>query len=134
MKIRLATAGAIAAVTTLVLSGCSGSDAGAESQTIKVAYQKFGPFIALDDHLKRVKKDFEAAHKGMTVELVPIEAQENDYATKLALMNKSAATAPDVMYEDTFRVQSDAEAGYLALTALGHVLRQRQGRWLGRRR
>jgi len=114
MKIRLATVGALAAVTALVLSGCSGSDAGSESQTIKVAYQKFGPFIALDDHLKKVKKDFELAHKGVTVELVPIEAQENDYATKLALMNKSAATAPDVMYEDTFRVQSDAEAGYLA--------------------
>jgi len=32
--------------------------------------------------MKAVKKEFEAAHKGVTVELVPIEAQENDYYTK----------------------------------------------------
>ena len=29
-------------------------------------------------------------------------------------MNRSASTAPDVLYEDTFLIKSDAEAGYLA--------------------
>jgi len=29
-------------------------------------------------------------------------------------MNQSASTAPDVMYEDTFKVMSDVDAGYLA--------------------
>ncbi|CAD5997140.1 extracellular solute-binding protein [Agreia sp. COWG] len=114
MKKTLLSALALGAAAALVLTGCSagGSDTG--TKTIKVAYQKFGSFVQVDAHMKAVKTQYEAAHKGVTVELVPIEAQENDYATKLALMNKSAATAPDVMYEDTFRVQSDSDAGYLA--------------------
>jgi multiple sugar transport system substrate-binding protein len=106
----------IAAVTmasAMVLSGCSAGGGGDESTTIKVAYSKFGNFTQMDDHMKAVKEQFEAANDGMTVELVPIEALENDYFTKLALMNQSAATAPDVMYEDTFKVKSDAEAGYI---------------------
>jgi multiple sugar transport system substrate-binding protein len=101
------------AATALVVSGCSAGDSGGDSTTIKVAYSKFGNFTQMDDHMKAVKEQFEAEHEGMTVELVPIEALENDYFTKLALMNQSAATAPDVMYEDTFKVKSDAEAGYI---------------------
>ncbi|WP_022891806.1 extracellular solute-binding protein [Agromyces subbeticus] len=104
---------ALAAAGLLALSGCSADDGGS-SNTIKVAYQKFGTFTQLDDHMKEVKAAFEAENEGMTVELVPIEAQQNDYFTKLALMNQSASTAPDVMYEDTFMVESDADAGYLA--------------------
>jgi multiple sugar transport system substrate-binding protein len=104
----------LGAVAALLLSGCSADESSGSSDTIKVAYQKFGTFVQVDNHMKAVKADFEAAHKGMKVDLVPIEAQENDYATKLALMNQSAATAPDVMYEDTFRVQPDSDAGYLA--------------------
>ncbi|WP_022884855.1 extracellular solute-binding protein [Glaciibacter superstes] len=114
MKRSLATVLALGAASALVLSGCSAGDSGGDSNTIKVAYQKFGTFTQLDAHMKEVKAAFEAENEGMTVELVPIEAQQNDYFTKLALMNKSAATAPDVMYEDTFMVESDADAGYLA--------------------
>jgi multiple sugar transport system substrate-binding protein len=103
---------AITAAATLVLAGCS---AGAPAATeIKVAYQKFGPSQQLDHHMRAVKEAYEAKHKGVTVKLVPIEAQQNDYFTKLALMNRASATAPDVMYEDTFMIKSDAEAGYLA--------------------
>ena len=105
---------AAAMASALVLSGCSaGGGEDSNSTTIKVAYSKFGNFIQMDDHMKAVKEQFEAENEGMTVELVPIEALENDYFTKLALMNQSEATAPDVMYEDTFKVKSDAEAGYI---------------------
>jgi multiple sugar transport system substrate-binding protein len=118
MKHTLAKGVALGATAALVLSACGGGgsagDSGGDSKTIKVAYMKFGTFTQLDSHMKGVKKTFEAAHKGLTVQLMPIEAQENDYATKIALMNQSAATAPDVMYEDTFRVMSDVDAGYLA--------------------
>ena len=113
MKRTITAAAAFGAASLLVLSGCSAGDGGS-SDTIRVAYQKFGTFTQLDDHMKQVKEAFEAEHEGLTVELVPIEAQQNDYFTKLALMNQSASTAPDVMYEDTFMVESDAEAGYLA--------------------
>lgn len=80
MKNRLAAAVALGAAAALVLSGCSGSDAVGNSKTIKVAYQKFGTFTSLDDHMKEVKKAFEAAHRGITVELVPIQAQDDGYA------------------------------------------------------
>lgn len=106
---------AVAAASALVLSGCSGgAGGGGDADTLKVAYQKFGTFTQLDDHMKAVKAEYEKANPKVTVQLIPIEAQQNDYFTKLALMNKSAATAPDVMYEDTFMVKSDADAGFLA--------------------
>ena len=103
---------AAVAVAAVGLAGCSSSGS-ASSDTIKIAYQKFGAFQQLDAQMKVVKKQYEKANPGKNVTLVPIQAQENDYATKLALMNKAPATAPDVMYEDTFLVKADAQAGYL---------------------
>jgi multiple sugar transport system substrate-binding protein len=103
---------AAVAVAAVGLAGCSSSGS-ASSDTIKIAYQKFGSFQQLDAQMKVVKKEYEKDNPGKTVELVPIQAQENDYYTKLALMNKAPATAPDVMYEDTFLIKADAEAGYL---------------------
>ena len=63
---------------------------------------------------KAVKSEYEVANTSVTVKLVPIATSENDYYTKLTLMNRSASTAPDVPDEDTFLIKSDAEAGYLA--------------------
>ncbi len=103
---------AAVAVAAAGLAGCSSSGS-ASSNTIKIAYQKFGAFQQLDAQMQVVKKQYEKDNPGKKVELVPIQAQENDYYTKLALMNKAPATAPDVMYEDTFLVKADAEAGYL---------------------
>ena len=103
---------AAVAVAAVGLAGCSSSGS-ASSDTIKIAYQKFGAFQQLDAQMKTVKTEYEKANPGKKVTLVPIQAQGNDYYTKLALMNKAAATAPDVMYEDTFLVKADAQAGYL---------------------
>lgn len=120
MKIRLTAAVAAVAGMSLV-AGCSaggssggGNSGGGSNKTIRVAYQKFGQFTQMDTLMQTVKKEYEASHKGTTVTLVPIQAQEADYYTKLALMNKSASTAPDVMYEDTFQLKSDVTANYLA--------------------
>lgn len=105
---------AMSAVTaaSLALIGCS-ADAGGDADTIRVVYQKTDGFVALDDLMKKVKADFEEEYPDITVELEPIVADEGDYATKLALMQQSPDTAPDVFYEDTFRVRSDVDAGYL---------------------
>ncbi|OII12587.1 extracellular solute-binding protein [Curtobacterium sp. MCBA15_008] len=103
---------AAVAVAAVGLAGCSSSGS-ASSDTIKIAYQKFGAFQQLDAQMKVVKKEYEKDNPGKKVTLVPIQAQGNDYYTKLALMNKAPATAPDVMYEDTFLVKADAQAGYL---------------------
>ena len=95
-------------------SGGGASPGSVTAGTIKVAYQKFGNFTQMDTMFTNVKKDFEAKFPGSTLQLIPIQAAENDYYTKLALMNRSASTAPDLMYEDTFMVRSDVAAGYLA--------------------
>lgn len=118
---RLTATRVIAAATalTLGLAGCGGSDdtgssaAGGSSKTIKVAYQTTATFDQMQTLMEKAKKDFEAANSGVTVELVPIQGEGPDYYTKLALMNQSASTAPDVQYEDTFKIQADAAAGYL---------------------
>src|SRR3954468_12513578 len=111
MKRSRILAAAVAASTLVALAGCSSSGSG-DGKTIKVAYQDFGSDL-IDTFMKGVKKDYEAANKGEKVTLVPIKAAENDYYTKLSLMNRSASTAPDVLYEDTFLIRSDAQAGYL---------------------
>ncbi len=94
-------------------AGCSSDSGSRDANTLKVAYQKTAAFYQLGDVLQKAKTEFEAAHKDVTIELVPIEAEQDQYFTKLALMNGSASTAPDVIYEDTFQIRSDAAAGYL---------------------
>ena len=112
MNKRVITAISLAVIAALGLSACS---AGGESsaKTIKIVYEKTDSFTALDTLFTSVKAEFEKKNPGVTVELQPIAADDNDYKTKLALSQRSAETAPDVFYEDTTNVRSDADAGYL---------------------
>ncbi|MBE6481168.1 MAG: extracellular solute-binding protein [Actinomyces ruminicola] len=105
--------GASLASAATALAACSGSSGERSSNTLKIAYQRTSAFTQLEDLLTKAKGEFEAANSEVTVELVPIEAEQDQYFTKLALMNGSGSTAPDVMYEDSFQVRSDAAAGYL---------------------
>ena len=98
----------------VALTACTpGSPAAEESRTLKVVYQKTDSFTALDTMFQAAKQEFEAANQGVTVELQPIQGNDDDYGTKLALALRSPSTAPDVFYEDTFKVRSDVDAGYL---------------------
>jgi multiple sugar transport system substrate-binding protein len=108
---RLSTALVVTAIAGAGLSGCSSSSASAK--TITIAYEVDGSFNQMDQLMHLAKTAYEKAHPGYTVDLEPIQAEENSYYTKLDLMNKSASTAPDVLYEDTFLVNSDIAAGYL---------------------
>ncbi|MBW9094228.1 extracellular solute-binding protein [Microbacterium jejuense] len=99
---------------TIGLTGCAGGGgSSADDGTLRIAYQKTASFTAMDDLMKKVKGEYEKEYPDRKVELVPIEAEQDQYFTKLALMNGSADTAPDVIYEDTFQIRSDAAAGYL---------------------
>jgi multiple sugar transport system substrate-binding protein len=112
----LATAGtaAVTAVLATSLSGC-GSGSGSSSKTIKVAYQQQlnNSNKVQANYLAPMVKAFEKANPGTTVKLVPITASENDYYTKIQLMMRSPATAPDLVYEDTATINTDVAAGYL---------------------
>ncbi|MBU7596319.1 extracellular solute-binding protein [Streptomyces sp. P38-E01] len=67
----------------------------------------------MDNHLARMKKQFEKANPGKKVELLPIKAPDADYYTKLQQMMRSPKTAPDLVYEDTFMINADITAGLL---------------------
>ncbi|MFV0375134.1 extracellular solute-binding protein [Microbacterium sp.] len=108
-------AAAVATAAGLALGGCAASEepTGVDETTITVSYSKTDAFTALDTLLTTAKEQFEAAHTGVTVDLQPITATDDDYKTRLQLSLGSADTAPDVFYEDTFNVRSDVEAGFL---------------------
>ncbi|MBU8867368.1 extracellular solute-binding protein [Paenarthrobacter aromaticivorans] len=97
----------------LAATACSSTTPAAENKTLKIVYQKSDSFTALDTVMQDAKKEFEAANSSVTVNLEPIQANDDDYGTKLALAQRSPDTAPDVFYEDTFKVRSDVDAGYL---------------------
>ena len=114
-RTKIVAAAAALLVGTTALSGCSlSSSSSGGSKTITVAYEEFGDFTQMNTEMEAVKTEYQKAHPGYTVDLEPIQADENDYYTKLTLMNRSGSTAPDVMYEDTFLINSDIQAGYLA--------------------
>lgn len=102
---------ATAAVMSLALAGCGGGNGG--SNTLTVTYEQFGGSHVQRNFLEGVKKEFEKTHKGINVDLQPISASEDDYYTKLQLEMRSSQTSPDVVYEDTFLINSDINAGYL---------------------
>ncbi|MFH8365486.1 ABC transporter substrate-binding protein [Streptomyces sp. NPDC018031] len=104
---------AAALVAATGLTACGGS--GGDPDTVKVAYNRSTDNANRfkDEYLAGIKEEFEEANPGKKIKLVPIQASDNDYATKIQQMMRSAKTAPDVVYEDTFRINSDIAAGYL---------------------
>ena len=112
-RLRTTIALSTAALLAASLAACGGSSGNGGSDTLTVTYQQFGDSKVQANFLKGVKKEFEASHKGITVDLQPISASEDDYYTKLQLQMRSAKTSPDLVYEDTFLINSDIEAGYL---------------------
>ena len=97
------------------LLGVAGCTPTADDGTavLKVTYIKTDAFTALDTLFTHVKAEFEAAHEGVTVELLPVAGTDSDYTTKLALSHRSPETAPDVFYEDTMALRADVDAGFL---------------------
>ncbi|MFE9026763.1 extracellular solute-binding protein [Streptomyces iakyrus] len=102
---------ALAATTLTACGGGSGSD----PDTVKVSFKQStdNSVKVMDTYLADVTGQFEKAHPGKKVELVPIKAPDSEYYTKLQQMLRSPKTAPDLVYEDTFLINSDITSGYL---------------------
>lgn len=100
-----------AAATLTACGGGSGSD----PDTLKVSFKQStdNSIKVMDTYLAGIKKQFEKANPGKKVELVPIKAPDAEYYTKLQQMLRSPKTAPDLVYEDTFLINSDITSGYL---------------------
>ncbi|WP_407549890.1 extracellular solute-binding protein [Streptomyces sp. Pv4-95] len=107
----LLVAAALAAGT---LTACGGGSA-ADRNTVRVAFIKDtnNRVTVRDDYVRLVAKQFEKANPGKKVKLIPIQASENDYYAKIQQMMRSPKTTPDVVYEDTFLINSDIKAGLL---------------------
>jgi multiple sugar transport system substrate-binding protein len=102
----LSTGGTLSAVASPAFASSGG--------TISVAYENYGTNLTVNNLMIKAKGEFQKQYPGWTVKLEPIAAPENPYYTKLDLMSSSSSTAPDVLYEDTFLVNSDQAAGFLA--------------------
>ncbi|MFG2400159.1 extracellular solute-binding protein [Streptomyces lydicus] len=105
---------AVAVVAAGTLTAC-GSGSGSDRNTVKIAFIKDtnAKVTVRDDYIRLVAKEFEKHNPGKKVRLIPIQASENDYYTKIQQMMRSPRTAPDLVYEDTFLVNSDIKAGLL---------------------
>ncbi|MFP3987808.1 ABC transporter substrate-binding protein [Streptomyces sp. E11-3] len=96
------------------LSACGGGS-GSDEDTVKVSFKQStdNQIKVMDTYLAEMKKQFEKANPGKKVKLVPIKAPDAEYYTKLQQMLRSPKTAPDLVYEDTFLINSDITSGYL---------------------
>lgn len=103
----------VTALAASALTACGGS--GSDPDTVKVSFKQStdNSIHVMDDYLADIKKQFEKANPGKKVELVPIKAPDSEYYTKVQQMLRSAKTAPDLVYEDTFLINSDITSGYL---------------------
>ena len=101
-------------LTATALSAC-GSDSGSDPDTVKISFKQStdNSIKVMDTYLADIKEQFEKANPGKRVELVPIKAPDSEYYTKLQQMLRSPKTAPDLVYEDTFLINSDITSGYL---------------------
>lgn len=102
------------ALAATTLTAC-GSGSGSDPDTVKVSFKQStdNSIHVMDDYLAGIKKQFEKENPGKKVELVPIKAPDSEYYTKLQQMLRSPKTAPDLVYEDTFLINSDITSGYL---------------------
>jgi multiple sugar transport system substrate-binding protein len=104
---------ALTALTANSLAACGGGGGAGDKNTVRIAFHKEtdNKVTFRDDYLKFVAKKFEKQNKGKKVELVPIQAPQQDYYTKIQQMMRSPKTAPDLVYEDTFLVASPLPGG-----------------------
>lgn len=127
-KRNLFVSAAAVTATALLLSACSSGGGGDQSgaaesgdkgsasgdKTISVVFQETPEIWQQRKLMDATIPKFNEVHPDVEVKLEPVASAETDYFTRLQLMHGSPSTAPDVIYQDTFQVRSDAAAGYLA--------------------
>ncbi|RCG25356.1 extracellular solute-binding protein [Sphaerisporangium album] len=111
-------ASVLVAAVAATAGACGGDKSTGETaggaKEIEVLYRVEPAWPHMEKTLKQAKTQFEAAHKGVTIKLTPVQGTNEVYYTKLALLNRSADSAPDVYLHDTFQVNADVAAGKLA--------------------
>lgn len=88
----------------------------AAAANVKVAYAldyMFSKPELITKWYGNIKKEFEAAHPGDTLELVPIPGGYEDFMTKLSLLYNSPKTAPDIIHVMSVSIGQFADGGLL---------------------
>lgn len=102
-----------------VAAGCGNSskdsDTNADGKTeVKITWRNTGENDKLTTFFnEEFIPKFEKENSDIKIVLSSITASEGDYFSKVALSMQSEGTAPDVVAEDSFMLNSDANAGYL---------------------
>lgn len=105
-------------LSPLLLTGCGDSkkeSADSDGKTeIKITWRNTGENDKMQKFLEEdfIPK-FEKENPDIKVTPSSITASEGDYFSKVALSMQSESTAPDIVAEDSFMLNSDANAGYL---------------------
>lgn len=109
-------AGSLLLLTALTAAGCGGgaSQESSGAKELEVLYRVDQTWPHMEKMLTSTKKQYEASHPGVTIKLTPVQGTNESYYTKLALLNRSPDSAPDVYFHDTFQVNADVAAGKLA--------------------
>ncbi|MBE8472699.1 extracellular solute-binding protein [Streptomyces justiciae] len=102
-------------IATAALTTACSSSSGSDPDTLKVSFKQStdNSIKVMDEYLADIKEQFEKKYPGKKVELIPIKAPDSEYYTKVQQMLRSPKTAPDLVYEDTFLINSDITSGYL---------------------
>ncbi|WP_430611332.1 extracellular solute-binding protein [Enterococcus sp. DIV0876] len=104
----------------ILLSACGNSNSPSNSEgtdgktEVKITWRNTGENDKMTQYLNNTFiPEFEKENTDIKIVLSPITASEGDYFSKVALSMQSESTAPDVVAEDSFMLNSDANAGYL---------------------
>ncbi len=107
----------LAAAISLASVGTGAIPALANGATVKVAYSLDYLFATPELATKwftDIKAQFEKAHPGDTLQLIPIPGGYDDYTTKISLLFNSPSTAPDIIQYAAVTVGQFAASGLLA--------------------
>ncbi|MEU6714844.1 extracellular solute-binding protein [Nonomuraea sp. NPDC046802] len=107
-------AGSLLALTLVAGCGADSDPNASGSKELEVVYRVEPTWPYLQKMLGEAKKQYEAAHPGIKIKLTAVQGTNEQYYTKLALLNRSADSAPDLYFHDTFQVNADVAAGKLA--------------------
>ncbi|ELZ1276086.1 extracellular solute-binding protein [Enterococcus faecium] len=101
------------------IAGCGNDSNDSSAQEdgkteIKITWRNTGDHDKMQKFLEEeFIPNFEKENPDIKVIPASITASEGDYFSKIALSMQSESTAPDIVAEDSFMLNSDANAGYL---------------------
>lgn len=90
-----------------------GEDTSGDAVQLDITWRHAGDPDMLGNYIRDFQEWYEDDQDDITLSLESITASEGDYFSRIALAMQSSDTAPEIVAQDTFMINSDANAGYL---------------------